>query len=188
MLVLRCPSPTGCAQHARCIGSATVPAGLHKRHHDACSHATGPRYAMLGPARAEPCRLYHPVACIIGHWKYTCASPFVFFRLLRFKPPQAWEPAWRTHSARTCHACSSSRVTTSCSPSDTPTVPPSSCALLASKSAWPLVPQPLTPATLQSAALSIGSQLRAQLSPGTVPGPDDSPPGDNLPWPFASQY
>ena len=54
--------------------------------------------------------------------------------------------------------------------------------LFALKFAWPLVLWPLTPATLQSAALSIGSQLRAQLSPGTVPGPDDSPPGDNLPW------
>jgi hypothetical protein len=56
-----------------------------------------------------------------------------------------------------------------------------SCALLASKSAWPLV---LTPATLQSAAQSIGSQQRAQLYPGTVPGPDDSPPSDNLPQPL----
>lgn len=61
-----------------------------------------------------------------------------------------------------------------------------SCALLASKSAWPLVWWLLTPATLQSAAQSIGSQQRAQLYPRTVPEPDDSPPSDNLPRPCQS--
>lgn len=65
VLALRCPSPTGCARHARCIGSATVPAGLPKRRHDACSHATGPRYAVLGPAR-EPCIVLLHASLVTG--------------------------------------------------------------------------------------------------------------------------
>lgn len=147
-------------------------AGLHKRQHDACSHATGPCYAMLGPC-AEA--LHHPVdLCHWAVWLHLRESVFFFFRLLRFKPPK---PA-RTSLAMVLHAHVMLAVVV---PLYQNSLSITSCALLASKSAWPLV---LTPATLQSAAQSIGSQQRAQLYPGTVPGPDDSPPSDNLPRPL----
>jgi hypothetical protein len=73
VLALRCPPPTGCARRAHCIGSFTVPATVHKRRHDACSHATGPRYAMLGPARPSPVS-----CCMMYHWAiavHLCEGP-----------------------------------------------------------------------------------------------------------------
>ena len=86
-------------------------AGLHKRQHDACSHATGPCYAMLGPC-AEA--LHHPVdLCHWAVWLHLRESVFFFFRLLRFKPPKPGESA-------VLHAHVMLAVVSSLAPSNSP--------------------------------------------------------------------
>lgn len=115
VLALRCPPPTGCSQHAHCIGSVTVPAALHKRRHDACSHATGPRYAMLGPARPSPVS-----CCMMYHWAiavHLCERPSSSFGSFASSHPKpASQPRDDGGSARTCHGCRSSSRTVSYSP------------------------------------------------------------------------
>lgn len=146
----------------------------------------GPTSANMMPARTRPAlvtrcwalRERSPVSsCMMHQWPqavYLCEP----ISLLSAASLQATTSLRATHSARTCHACSLPPVLLA--------VRHAYLLLCAARLEIRLAPgsEPLTPATLQSAALSIGSQQRAQLCPGTVPGPDDSPPGDNLPWPL----